>query len=55
MKKCEENESEENEKMYKCGKCGKEFENVEFIRCPYCGNKVLFKRTPPLARKVSTD
>ncbi|MFA6048933.1 MAG: DNA-directed RNA polymerase subunit P [Candidatus Micrarchaeia archaeon] len=40
--------------MYKCSnpKCGKEFDVLEFIRCPYCGGKVLFKKTPPVAHKV---
>ncbi len=38
--------------MYKCMKCGKQFDNIEFIRCPYCGSKVFFKTTPPIARKL---
>lgn len=43
--------------MYVCPKCTKKFktDELEFIRCPYCGTKVLFKETPATAKKVSTD
>jgi len=43
--------------LYVCPKCGKKFQTgeLEFVRCPYCGAKVLFKETPPTAKKVSTD
>ncbi len=45
--------------MYTCWKCGKQLKSEELsiqsIRCPYCGNKVLMKETPPLLKKVSTD
>ena len=45
--------------IYLCGKCGKKFKSEELdlqsIRCSYCGNKVLFKQTPPVLKKVSTD
>ncbi|PIO06204.1 DNA-directed RNA polymerase subunit P [Candidatus Micrarchaeota archaeon CG08_land_8_20_14_0_20_59_11] len=43
--------------MYTCPNCGKKFkaEEIESLRCTYCGSKILFKETPPVARKVSTD
>ena len=41
--------------MYKCGNCKKEFEELEFVRCPSCDNKVLFKTTPPIVHSVKTD
>jgi len=43
--------------FYVCPKCGKKFsdEELEFIRCSYCGAKVLFKETPPVAKKFRTD
>jgi len=43
--------------MYSCPKCGKDFkdEEIVFLQCPYCQNHVLFKKTPPVVVKVSTD
>ena len=38
--------------QYKCMKCGKEFDSLEFVRCAYCGSKIFFKKTPPVAQKV---
>lgn len=41
--------------MYKCGRCGKEFAELEFIRCPACDNKILYKTTPPIVHKVKSE
>jgi DNA-directed RNA polymerase subunit RPC12/RpoP len=42
--------------MFVCPNCGHEYaSDDEFTRCPYCGTKFLFKRTPPVSHKVSTD
>ena len=44
--------------MYICGRCGKEVKNIEegkFVRCPYCGYRIVYKTRAPLAREVSTD
>jgi DNA-directed RNA polymerase subunit RPC12/RpoP len=41
--------------MYKCGRCGKEFSELEFIRCPSCDNKILYKTTPPVVHKVKAE
>jgi|GEM_PF-1820208 len=45
--------------IYICWKCGKKFKseeiNIQSIRCSYCGNKVMFKETPNVLKKVSTD
>lgn len=45
--------------LYICWKCNKQFKSEEMAastsRCPYCGSKVLFKQTPPILKKVSTD
>ncbi|HLC37970.1 MAG TPA: hypothetical protein VJI71_00780 [Candidatus Norongarragalinales archaeon] len=40
-----------------CFNCGKEyaFKELEFVRCLYCDSKILFKKTPPVAKRVSTD
>jgi len=43
--------------FYFCLRCGKKFsdEELEFIRCSYCGGKVLVKETPPVAKRLKTD
>ncbi len=43
--------------MYACSKCKKKIEKLDtkFTRCPYCGNRVLYKTREPVARDVSTD
>jgi len=45
--------------VFVCWKCGKEVKDEEIgleegigVRCSYCGNKVLFKKTPPVSKKV---
>jgi DNA-directed RNA polymerase subunit RPC12/RpoP len=40
---------------YRCWKCGKEIKKLdeEFIRCPYCGCRVLFATRQPVAKKVA--
>ncbi len=41
---------------YVCLHCGKEIKNLEkFIRCPYCGYRVLSKKRSSLAKEISTD
>ncbi len=41
---------------YICLHCAKEVKNLEkFIRCPYCGYRVLAKRRSSLAKSVPTD
>lgn len=44
---------------YVCSKCLKKYaaedKNLQNIRCPYCGNKIFFKATPPVVKSVSTD
>ncbi len=41
---------------YVCLHCGKEVKSLEkFIRCPYCGYRVLAKKRSSLAKTVSTD
>lgn len=40
---------------YVCGACAKDVNTEEIkkrIRCPYCGNKVLFKKRPDIIKKV---
>ena len=42
--------------VYVCAKCGKKIENVdEFVRCTFCGGKILLKSRPNIAREVPTD
>jgi DNA-directed RNA polymerase subunit RPC12/RpoP len=41
---------------YICTKCGRETKNIEdFVRCPYCGNKILIKGRPNIPREITTD
>ncbi len=41
---------------YVCLHCGKEVKTLDkFIRCQYCGYRVLAKRRSSLAKTVSTD
>ncbi|MGC8538391.1 MAG: DNA-directed RNA polymerase subunit P [Candidatus Micrarchaeia archaeon] len=43
--------------MYICLHCGKEIKQFEenFIRCPYCGYRVLSKARSNIPREVKTD
>ncbi|MCD6279406.1 DNA-directed RNA polymerase subunit P [Candidatus Micrarchaeota archaeon] len=45
--------------MYICGnpKCRKEIKVLDpkFIRCPYCGYRIVYKKRAPIAREISTD
>ncbi|MEM3031071.1 MAG: DNA-directed RNA polymerase subunit P [Candidatus Micrarchaeia archaeon] len=43
--------------MYRCWKCKKEVKELDpnFVRCPYCACRVLFKTRPPIAKEVKTD
>lgn len=43
--------------MYRCLKCKKSIKQLDevFVRCPYCGCRVLFKERPPVAKDVKTD
>jgi DNA-directed RNA polymerase subunit RPC12/RpoP len=43
--------------IYVCGECKKEvtFEGLETlpgIKCPYCGNRTLYKSRPPVVKKM---
>jgi DNA-directed RNA polymerase subunit RPC12/RpoP len=41
---------------YACTHCGKKIKQLEsFIRCPYCGGRILLKERPNIAREVTTD
>ncbi len=43
--------------MYVCFDCGKNIENIDpnFVRCPFCGCRILFKKRLPIAKEVKTD
>ncbi|MFH0817138.1 MAG: DNA-directed RNA polymerase subunit P [Candidatus Micrarchaeota archaeon] len=43
--------------MYHCWKCRKEVKELDpvFVRCPYCGCRVLFKQRQPIARDVKAE
>lgn len=44
------------EMAYICLHCKREVKSLEkFIRCPYCGYRVLVKARSSLAKEVSTD
>lgn len=42
--------------VYICGKCGKEITEEELsmgqIRCPVCMYRVLYKKRPPIIKRV---
>ncbi|MEM2974588.1 MAG: DNA-directed RNA polymerase subunit P [Candidatus Micrarchaeia archaeon] len=39
--------------MYICRDCGREIEKLEnFIRCPYCSCRILYKPALPVARVI---
>lgn len=41
---------------YVCSKCGKVIKSFEnFVRCTFCGNRVLIKQRPNIAKEVPTD
>ena len=42
--------------MYRCGKCKKEIKTLDakFVRCPYCGWRILYKGRQPVARELET-
>ncbi|MDE1865256.1 MAG: zinc-ribbon domain-containing protein [Candidatus Micrarchaeota archaeon] len=41
---------------YVCAHCGNKIKQVDsFVRCNYCGHRVLVKSRPGIAREVSTD
>ncbi|MCD6549418.1 DNA-directed RNA polymerase subunit P [Candidatus Micrarchaeota archaeon] len=43
--------------MYVCGKCGRTIKSLDehFVRCPYCGHRIIYKVRAPVAREISTD
>ncbi len=42
--------------VYVCAHCGKSIKQLDqFVRCSYCGSRVLVKKRPNLAREISTD
>jgi DNA-directed RNA polymerase subunit RPC12/RpoP len=41
---------------YTCPKCGKKIKTFEtYARCTYCGNRILIKERPNLAKEIPTD
>lgn len=41
---------------YICAKCGKKVEGIDnFVRCTYCGSKILLKSRPNIAREVPAE
>ncbi len=41
---------------YACSRCGRKVKLIDqFIRCTYCGSRVLIKERPNIAREISTD
>ena len=43
--------------MWKCmnKNCGKEVQDVNAVKCPYCGYRILEKEKPPVVQKIKTD
>ncbi len=41
---------------YVCIHCGKKIKQMgNFVRCEYCGSRVMVKSRPNLSREASTD
>ena len=41
---------------YICARCGKKQKGLDnFVRCSYCGSRILVKSRPNLSTEVSTD
>ncbi len=41
---------------YVCAKCGKKIKTLDkFARCAFCGNRILVKERPNVAKEVSSD
>ena len=41
---------------YICTHCGKKITQIEnFVRCQYCGSRILIKSRPNIPRTASTD
>jgi DNA-directed RNA polymerase subunit RPC12/RpoP len=41
---------------YVCAHCGNKVKSIDnFVRCTYCGHRVLIKGRPNIVREVSTD
>ncbi len=41
---------------YICANCGKAIKSLEkFVRCTYCGHRILLKSRPNLSREIPTD
>ncbi len=42
---------------YVCTNCGKKIKALDtgFVRCQYCGSRVIVKSRPNIPREVSTD
>ncbi|MFP3278764.1 MAG: DNA-directed RNA polymerase subunit P [Candidatus Micrarchaeota archaeon] len=41
---------------YVCLQCGRQIKDIKnFVRCPYCGYRVVAKERSSIAREISTD
>lgn len=41
---------------YVCAYCGKKIKQLDnFVRCTYCGYRILIKGRPNLSREITTD
>jgi DNA-directed RNA polymerase subunit RPC12/RpoP len=41
---------------YICIKCGKKMKQIDnFVRCQYCGGRILIKERPNMPKEISTD
>lgn len=41
--------------VWKCFSCGKKVEDIEVVKCPFCGYRILKKERPPVVRKVKAE
>ncbi len=41
---------------YVCTHCGKKMKSLDgFVRCQYCGSRIMVKSRPNVSREVKTD
>lgn len=41
--------------MYRCAKCEKQIEELDQVRCPYCGFRIIVKERPKVVKRVKSE
>jgi DNA-directed RNA polymerase subunit RPC12/RpoP len=40
---------------WKCFNCGKKVQDINVVKCDYCGYRIFHKERPPVVKKTKTD